>query len=213
MGGWSRDAFIKDGMAVIDLTGSKVASSLERDLNIKTGNKEGDDAFAGTLKAAEKYKIKVGPFLSLKIKDFHAPEWNRDLWDVLVEEIRKLLDGGTDVLMACLGGHGRTGLAAAIVLYLLDEETFEGEDPILWLRRKYCEEVVESNEQIKYIYDTLGLPDNPKVQPAKTTYSKSPTQQSSFQTGTIGGGGNSSTPKKKSVLEHLWAEYVHKKGD
>ena len=54
----------------------------------------------------------------------------------------------------CLGGHGRTGYVASAVLGKLGYE-----DPIGFLRKKYCGRAVESNAQISHIAQFLDRPE------------------------------------------------------
>ena len=53
----------------------------------------------------------------------------------------------------CLGGHGRTGTAAAILLYLLKDE----HNPIEYLREAYCKCIVETETQVRYVSNITGL--------------------------------------------------------
>jgi len=57
------------------------------------------------------------------------------------------------VLVHCMGGHGRTGTALAILLGLSGAMK---KDPVAWLRKHYCEEAVETKKQIEYI-QSLGV--------------------------------------------------------
>lgn len=73
----------------------------------------------------------------------------------LVEEIVELLRQGVKVGMFCLGGHGRTGYIASLVLGRL----IGLEDPIAYLRQGYCEKAVETNSQVKHIAEMLNKPE------------------------------------------------------
>lgn len=78
--------------------------------------------------------------------------------DVLLSLVNKSIDAlksGRKIGLFCLGGHGRTGYVAAVILGKLGIE-----DPILELRQKYCKKAVETNEQVKHIskiLDNLSL--------------------------------------------------------
>jgi hypothetical protein len=53
----------------------------------------------------------------------------------------------------CQGGHGRTGYVASVVLGKLGYE-----DPIQFLRSRYCRRAVETDAQIRHIAAVLGKP-------------------------------------------------------
>lgn len=78
--------------------------------------------------------------------------------DVLSDLSEKVLDrlrSGKKVGVFCLGGHGRTGYVASVILGRLGCE-----DPIQFLRSHYCKSAVESYAQIQHIAEVLG---NPKL--------------------------------------------------
>ncbi len=60
----------------------------------------------------------------------------------MVGEILERLDAGKRVAVFCIGGHGRTGYAAACVLAARGVQ-----DPVAWLREHYCPFAVETNRQ------------------------------------------------------------------
>ena len=98
------------------------------------------------------------PIVRIPIEDFGAPElpavfWH-DLWADLVEH-------PGHVLICCGGGHGRTGMVLAIlacVAGIVPEE----EDPVEWVRKRYCINAVETVEQINYIASITGRKVNAK---------------------------------------------------
>lgn len=63
------------------------------------------------------------------------------------------LSAGKKVGLFCLGGHGRTGYVAAVILGQLGYK-----DPIQFLRSHYCENAVESSAQVEHIAHLLGNP-------------------------------------------------------
>lgn len=69
------------------------------------------------------------------------------------KEVIKLLEEGKRVVIFCIGGHGRTGYFASIVLGILGVL-----DPIKLLRAEYCSHAVESREQLEAIADILQNP-------------------------------------------------------
>lgn len=72
-----------------------------------------------------------------------ASEW----WAELVTAIATI-DG--KVMVHCQGGHGRTGTALAI-LFTLAGQVPKRQCPVGWLRKRYCVEAVENDEQADYI--------------------------------------------------------------
>lgn len=152
-GGWSRDAWPPSDWAVIDLTASY------HDMGIAA--KSGAPVWRNTLEVAEKVEQTHVAWLSLPIQDFGVPRADREFWDALALDIGWILRAGTPVLIACLGGHGRTGLVVSILASLMGAVP-EGECPVEWLRELYCLHAVETNEQVEYVYEILGLGEPPK---------------------------------------------------
>ena len=149
-------------MAVIDLSATKILQS---------------DKVGFITPAAEKAFPRLRrsvpdttAILHLEIDDFKAPTWGMELWEELTFDIQSLLQKGTDVLIACTGGHGRTGLALAMVCSLLLPDEV-GPNPVQWARDIYCTDAVESEEQIDYIFNTLGLERPKGIQAAWKNYS------------------------------------------
>lgn len=71
----------------------------------------------------------------------------------LVQKIVNYLSEGKRIAMFCIGGHGRTGYIASLVL------GYEGiSDPIGYLRENYCSHAIESTEQVEAISDFMGDP-------------------------------------------------------
>ena len=154
-GGWSRGAIIRGNQAVIDLTGTRTLTSQD----IEPANNAGRMAFKNILKS-------VGttvPILHLYIKDFDTPNDMKEYhWLALADDVKAIMSEGKDVLVACQGGHGRTGMVVAMLAYILRPDIV-GVDPITWLREHYCQDVVETTSQISYVYDMLGLARPPNI--------------------------------------------------
>lgn len=93
-----------------------------------------------------------GEILYYPIKDFGILP--NDVLDDLVTKILFRLNANKKVGLFCLGGHGRTGYIASIVLGRRGHE-----DPIQFLRSNYCINAVESSEQVRHIADVLGKPE------------------------------------------------------
>lgn len=149
MGGWSRGAKPKEGWAIIDLTGNERPAKSK----IEAINDAAHVSFEEVLKASQ---MKFGPWLALPITDYDVPPWGKRVWAALAGDVAKMLNGGTDILMCCQGGHGRTGLAASILLYILRPDLCVDKHPIEVVREVHCNLAVENNKQIDYVCDILA---------------------------------------------------------
>jgi len=153
IGGWSRGAYPGPSWAVIDLSGD---GKLYDFSPVEALNKSGQKAFAGSLRAASS-EYSIGPWLSLPIRDFGTPrELDRPYWLALASDVKTLLETGTNVLLACYGGHGRSGMVACILTGLLRPD-LTADDPVHWLWENYCSEAVETRGQELYIYKILDI--------------------------------------------------------
>lgn len=93
-----------------------------------------------------------GEILYCPIEDYRTlPD---DVLNDLVSKILDRLSHGKKIGLFCMGGHGRTGYVASIVLGKLGYD-----DPIGFLRSNYCSKAVESNEQIRHIAEILEKPE------------------------------------------------------
>jgi hypothetical protein len=104
-------------------------------------------------------------WLSLPFPDYGTPAGlkSRPQWEGIAATIEEILEQGHDVLVACHGGHGRSGLFCAIVGYLLNiKDDPSWSSPVEKIRKIHCEEAVETLAQEKFVYDVLGLRIKPK---------------------------------------------------
>jgi len=58
------------------------------------------------------------------------------------------------VLMFCIGGHGRTGTAMAVLMVL--GLGYTPEKAVAWVRDNYCKQAIETWKQINYVYSMVG---------------------------------------------------------
>ncbi len=116
------------------------------------GNKEGK-ALAKNLMALT--AVPSLPYLNLPIRDYGIPTWSTKTFEALAKDVRAVLNAGTDVTIACTGGHGRSGTIAAVLLQLLDP--VKDEHPVTRLRRLHCANAVETAEQVRYVCDCTGF--------------------------------------------------------
>lgn len=152
-GGWSRGAEPKENVAVIDLTASEYDRWQRRSADVQARNDEGAQAFP----SASRLNKVTSPWLDLFIGDYSAPwELDAEFWVSLADDVKRLLDDGTDILVCCYGGHGRTGLVLSILLGLIRPDLIE-QCPIQTVRDIYCKHTTETRGQAEYVYQTLGL--------------------------------------------------------
>lgn len=93
-----------------------------------------------------------GEILYVPVKDYGVLP--SDLEDLLVKNIVERIKDGKSVAIFCLGGHGRTGYIASLVLGELGVY-----DPIGYIRTVYCEYAIESYSQVKAIASYLDKPE------------------------------------------------------
>ncbi len=79
--------------------------------------------------------------------DRGIPTLSKGWWQELATVLRGF-EGRVGI--CCMGGHGRTGTAVAILASLLGKVKGAG-CPVTWVRKKYCPEAVEANCQLNYI--------------------------------------------------------------
>lgn len=81
------------------------------------------------------------------VPDLEGKDW-RNLLGMLCQQKQSGRRGDLNVLVCCLGGHGRTGTALAIFAALAGVEP---EAPVVFVRRQYCPKAVETKAQCAYI--------------------------------------------------------------
>ena len=109
---------------------------------------------------------KLPILLALDWPDFKVPlghdgkELPREFWLALVDDIFER--GIKTVSLQCMGGHGRTGIQACILLHLLTpeaERTWKDVAELLaHLHEIYCDQAVEGDSQAEYIARMCGIP-------------------------------------------------------
>lgn len=107
--------------------------------------------------------------LRIEWPDYGIPSLTREQWRGMYDAI--IEDGIENVYVHCFGGHGRTGTFISIFAYhagILPFDTSmnvyqkrtdipEEEDPVIFIRRLYCEKAVESSKQLDYFEDMTGM--------------------------------------------------------
>src|ERR1044072_1716955 len=149
IGGWNNEATFDSNTYVIDLTGNE-----HKYWDIPIAYDEGSKAFLPFIMKA------YAGWLSLPFPDYGTPKGMNTLeqWVGISETIRNILKQGNDVLVACLGGHGRSGLFISIVGYILNiNHDKSWSSPVEKVRKIHCYEAVETIAQEQFVYKVLGL--------------------------------------------------------
>ncbi len=103
----------------------------------------------------ENLEMKID-YVKVDWKDYEAPRYlKKEWWLKLIEVLEQLAQGKEEykVLVSCLGGHGRTGTALAILYGLITGS----KTPVKDIRKLYCEKAVESKAQVKYLEKILKI--------------------------------------------------------
>ncbi len=96
------------------------------------------------------------PSLSINWADGTAHTLDVAWWETLIEAIYALPEGSS-VAVCCVGGTGRTGTVLAILAGLTHQLDSEGDgDPVKWVRDRYYDDAVETEEQMWYVEDITG---------------------------------------------------------
>lgn len=74
--------------------------------------------------------------------DFGLPDDSSD-FRLAIDDLHQRAMLGQSVEVGCLGGHGRTGTALGCIAVLAGLD----EDPVHWVRARYCHLAVETDEQ------------------------------------------------------------------
>jgi len=85
--------------------------------------------------------------------DHGTPDLDVAEWQSIATALRATR---APIFTGCMGGHGRTGTALAILGHFLRAFPDKGTDPIAHVRSVYCPEAVESTEQVEYVKAITG---------------------------------------------------------
>lgn len=108
----------------------------------------------GLQKLADRYHQRT---LSIRWPDYGTPKIDGTDWYDLATELLED-DSLCDIYLGCQGGHGRTGTALTILGVLLGAfDEHDDPDRIFAVRDRYCQNAVESLEQVEYIEQITGI--------------------------------------------------------
>jgi len=93
--------------------------------------------------------------LSMSWIDGKAPPFDLSY----VKDLVALVEAGTDILIHCVGGHGRTGTMLVAMLCEMTSKPWGNKnvDPIKWIRTNYCKKAVETDKQIDWLKDRYDI--------------------------------------------------------
>ena len=128
---------------------------------------DGTPCVACSFEAADPYGRDEEPDFGLYFDQRWQPPWAHDRveWPdlglpanaaELVAGLRSVLDrarAGERVEVGCLGGHGRTGTALAVLAVLTGRADSEA---VEWVRATYCAKAIETTEQERFVIGFIG---------------------------------------------------------
>jgi len=140
-GGSSRGAYLIPGGIVLDLAGGMVGNGLVTVTGFDC------QALLSHIKTRS---------VDVHWTDGDIISWSIEAWKGLLSDLEteaQKQKKPLDVLVACIGGHGRTGTALAIMAYW-SSVIPPGQNPVTWIRKNYCQEAVETKRQEQYVEDS-----------------------------------------------------------
>ena len=111
--------------------------------------------------------------------DMSVPDLDVEFWQALYTDLSHMKGRA---VIHCMGGHGRTGTALAILAFL--HGASGDHDAVTWVRTQYCQEAVETASQIRYLQDEIGIPTHAGP---SSSYKHSPPQTTRGLTRYFGG--------------------------
>lgn len=111
--------------------------------------------------------IQQGRIILIDWADGSVPDMTEEYWRNILQELEKIrssLDKDKlNILVCCVGGHGRTGTALAILAALTGVAP---EDPADFIHERYCYRAIETRSQCSYIKKIAGLSTGDDTSPA-----------------------------------------------
>ena len=128
---------------------------------------DGTELTAVSFGSADPYARDVPPDFGLYLDERWRPPWPHEYLDwpdfsvpddpvPVVGRSSRCFDrarAGQRVEIGCYGGHGRTGTALACLAILCGHAP---DEPVSWVRARYCERAVETDEQEAFARNFTG---------------------------------------------------------
>lgn len=86
------------------------------------------------------------------ITDMSVPKSKKDFLDLIDWTAEQIL-AGKKVHVGCIGGHGRTGMVLAALVFVIAGT----EDAITYVRKHYCQKAVETAGQVAFLNKAYGI--------------------------------------------------------
>lgn len=138
---WGCSDKLGDYDLVLNLTGDPVRRSVGHVIPIAELKK-----WQGKSPSSPKYTEVV-----LDWPDMGVVNLGKDFWAAFTDYVRK---EKKKVVVFCVGGHGRTGTALAVLLH--NFLGWSAEESIKWVRKNYCNKTIETVSQMEYVYEMTG---------------------------------------------------------
>ncbi|MBI5075572.1 MAG: hypothetical protein HZB62_10475 [Nitrospirae bacterium] len=147
----TRNAFYSEGLLFYGAGSNRGLNTDDMDVIIDCGAEvEGCEEFSGA--GGNSSEVHAQQVIRIDWPDGGIPSLTEDNWRALIEDLRGLrLRMGKDalhVMVCCVGGHGRTGTALAILAALTGVAP---DDPVTFIRSHYCSRAVETKSQCRYV--------------------------------------------------------------
>jgi protein-tyrosine phosphatase len=82
-------------------------------------------------------------------KDMSPPSLRFPFWKYIIEKIESFSNENMDVLVTCIGGHGRTGTFLTAIL--MEKYRCTAASAIKFVRKEYCRRAIETESQLGYL--------------------------------------------------------------
>jgi len=140
-GGSIGDALYDRYDLIINASGRSIA-------NIVEANELAKNLFPSALKAS----LTDTAIIEIDWTDGSVPALGVDFWQGLVDGLKKIKQEKFKIACCCFGGHGRTGTMLSVFAGLFDL----ADDPVTFIRKRYCPCAVETYVQISYVERMTG---------------------------------------------------------
>lgn len=125
---------------------------------------DGTEVVAVSFEDTDPYQREQAPDFGVYLDERWNPPWPHESIDwpdfgvpaepgPVAASLKDALDrarAGERVEIGCLGAHGRTGTALAVLAVLAGHPA---DDAVEWVRRTYCDQAIETDEQAAFVAD------------------------------------------------------------